>query len=579
MENTIPNIPVESVSAIVQAVDPNEPPPKRKPGRPKGSGKKQPPDPTIISEKIKRPVGRPRKDGLPAGSVGARKANQQRRSSVKLSADAPQLPPGVPFPGAYYSQHPGIPPPWQGFTPQAPQFTPPITNGNAVPNAQHHSIDPNLNRDEWAELSCTKPNILMQSLLGAIAAPNPIASGGPTVEEAFRSHLASLMPSQNQNKDAHSIPSLYSHRFLYWDPLPLVLAGIHCTACGSTLQNRGRIRSGPVKVYDLDKPFFIIGCEYACKSASCVASTTPEGRKFASTDASVMQGLPVRLREEFPARLLQGDADLGPGGNVWNWHAVGVSKTLWNMVKACLKVGMPKDNILNIINAVQNPPADEKRDQDQEYDVDNGGVGADIFRREIDNNNQDAIGEFSDAWKADSSAPEPGPSTQTHPTMPQPSSSALGSATPDHPAPPASASVQPQPQPQPQPQAQAPPQVQQFAFGQPGPYVSYAYPGYSYYPQHPQNQSAPPPPISQPHTPSEQNGLKRAYGYGETSSEVAILEPSQKRTRHCCKCGSQDCKGKGGRTFCMNACQDCGKIDCKGRNSRRPDKVCSEAWN
>jgi hypothetical protein len=29
----------------------------------------------------------------------------------------------------------------------------------------------------------------------------------------------------------------------------------------------------------------------------------------------------------------------------------------------------------------------------------------------------------------------------------------------------------------------------------------------------------------------------------------------------------------------MNACQDCGKIDCKGRNSRRPDKVCSEAWN
>jgi hypothetical protein len=104
-----------------------------------------------------------------------------------------------------------------------------------------------------------------------------------------------------------------------------------------------------------------------------------------------MQGLPVRLREEFPARLLQGDADLGPGGNVWNWHAVGVSKTLWNMVKACLKVGMPKDNILNIINAVQNPPADEKRDQDQEYDVDNGGVGADIFRREIDNNNQVCI--------------------------------------------------------------------------------------------------------------------------------------------------------------------------------------------
>jgi hypothetical protein len=82
-------------------VDPNEPPPKRKRGRPKGSGKKQPPDPAIISEKIKCPVGRPRKDGLPAGSVSARKANQQPRSSVKLSVDALQPPPGVPFPGVH----------------------------------------------------------------------------------------------------------------------------------------------------------------------------------------------------------------------------------------------------------------------------------------------------------------------------------------------------------------------------------------------------------------------------------------------------------------------------------------------
>jgi hypothetical protein len=81
------------------AVDPNAPPPKRKPGRPKGSGKKPPPDPTIITERIKRPVGRPRKDGLPAGSVGARRANQLRRSSAKMSTEAPQLPPGIPFAG------------------------------------------------------------------------------------------------------------------------------------------------------------------------------------------------------------------------------------------------------------------------------------------------------------------------------------------------------------------------------------------------------------------------------------------------------------------------------------------------
>jgi hypothetical protein len=62
---------------------------------------KQPPDPAIISEKIKHPVDCPRKDGLPAGSVGTQKANQQPRSSVKLSADALQPLPGVPFPGVH----------------------------------------------------------------------------------------------------------------------------------------------------------------------------------------------------------------------------------------------------------------------------------------------------------------------------------------------------------------------------------------------------------------------------------------------------------------------------------------------
>jgi hypothetical protein len=63
-----------SVSAILtpkgldSPVNP-EVPVKRKPGRPKGSGKK--PVPEDDPPKIKRPVGRPRKDGLPAGSVNA----------------------------------------------------------------------------------------------------------------------------------------------------------------------------------------------------------------------------------------------------------------------------------------------------------------------------------------------------------------------------------------------------------------------------------------------------------------------------------------------------------------------------
>lgn len=62
------------------------------------------------------------------------------------------------------------------------------------------------------------------------------------------------------------------------------------------------------------------------------------------------------------------------------------------------------------------------------------------------------------------------------------------------------------------------------------------------------------------------------------SASVTASNSNKRSPRHCSKCGSQDCKGKGGRSFCMNACQDCGKLECKGRNSRRPDKKCSEGW-
>lgn len=241
----------------------------------------------------------------------------------------------------------------------------------------------------------TKPDKFMHELLTALAAPNPLPSAGPTVEDTFKSHLTSLSLSASQNKEAHALPSLYStlksfwlpsspaylsliasgpnartpseHRFLYWDPLPLVFNGIGCSSCNTPLSNRGRIRSGPIKVYDLEKPFFIIGCEYACRSSTCTTNATPDGRKFASTDASIMRALPARLKEEFPARLLQSDADLGGGANVWNWHAMGVSKSLWNMVKGCLRVGMSKDATIHVICAIQNPlKEDRERHEMQE---------------------------------------------------------------------------------------------------------------------------------------------------------------------------------------------------------------------
>jgi hypothetical protein len=66
-------------------------PQKRKPGRPKGSTKKalssiDPPPP-----KVKRPVGRPRKDGFPAGSVGPTRVRppKQPRTNQAPSASAP----------------------------------------------------------------------------------------------------------------------------------------------------------------------------------------------------------------------------------------------------------------------------------------------------------------------------------------------------------------------------------------------------------------------------------------------------------------------------------------------------------
>ena len=71
-----------------------EQPVKRKPGRPKGSGKK-PVDPNA-PPKIKRPVGRPRKDGLPAGSVGPRRPSRPRKRPPGTFASGPQ-----PSPGAY----------------------------------------------------------------------------------------------------------------------------------------------------------------------------------------------------------------------------------------------------------------------------------------------------------------------------------------------------------------------------------------------------------------------------------------------------------------------------------------------
>jgi hypothetical protein len=124
-----------------------------------------------------------------------------------------------------------------------------------------------------------------------------------------------------------------------------------------------------MKVYDLEKPFFVIGCEYVCKSAACVANVSAEGRKFASTDRSILRSLPRRLRDEFPAYIMQGNGGLGSGPQVWNWQATGVSRSLWNMVKGCLKTGMSRDAILIIFRSIQNGAPNEQVQVEEEEEA------------------------------------------------------------------------------------------------------------------------------------------------------------------------------------------------------------------
>ena len=360
---------------------------KRRPGRPKGSTKKNLlAGTTTIPPKIKRPVGRPRKDGFPAGSVGPTRMKRERQGVVRAYISEARE---QPFINVLQMQFPSTPVSNMGY--------PGVISYNAFPNGTLHqaapagsptlperqalpyNIDPSLDRDEWATLAETDRNQFLSTLLSAFSAPNPVSTAGPTVEEAFKSHLVSLSPNPGH---AQSTPSLYSilktfwlpsspvyfaltasastartpseHRFLYWDPQPLVFNGISCPSCGSPLINRGRISSGPVKVYDIEKPFFIVGCEYACTSQQCVAATSSqEGRKFASTDSSILRALPPRLKDEFPAKLIFGDADAGSGPDIWNWEAFGVSVALWNMVLGSLRAGLKKDAILSIVRAVQ----------------------------------------------------------------------------------------------------------------------------------------------------------------------------------------------------------------------------------
>ncbi|THG96200.1 hypothetical protein EW026_g5592 [Hermanssonia centrifuga] len=562
------------------ATDPTaspETPAKRRPGRPKGSGKKAI-DMSSPESRSKRPVGRPRKDGLPAGSVGPKRPGRPRKrppgSFATGSGSNRQSPVLMPYSA----------PPFADAAQWHPSMSvPPMASLSRAPPPMAFPIDPSLDRDNWPDLSRHRPDAFLHALVTALSSPHPVSTAGPSVEEAFKAHLVSLAP--NGKNASPAIPSLYSvlktfwlpsspayfsltasasttrtpseHRFLYWDPQPLVFNGIACPACSAPLVNQGRIVSGPIKIYDLGKPFFIIGCEYACRSQVCLPPGTPgDGRKFASTDVSILRSLPPKLRDEFPARLIQNAGptpDLGSAADVWSWRGMGISSALWNMVRACLRHGLQKDAVLNIVQNVVDGTSEEfwvpqqqmsvtplKRKSDAAEEEEGDGDGEEDDEADEDEQNdatpaleKSAVEEFHEAWNANNGAGPSNAVPETGPNDPNGAPPPLGPPPPEYGHP----------------------------FAQQHPYLPYGYPPYGYYP--------PPPPAQ---------SLKRTFALVDGGDDTPLHGPVHKRVRHCVKCGSNECKGKGGRAFCTNPCQDCGKLECKGRNSKRPDRTCADAW-
>jgi hypothetical protein len=327
-------------------------PPKRRPGRPKGSGKK-PVDPNA-PPKVKRPVGRPRKDGLPAGSLGPARATSISTRSRK----AP--------PGQYATRADTAGPSVKWEQPND------VGLAHALSGGSSHGLPTPVLGNEWSTLLRADKNAFLHNLVLSLGPIKP----AETAREAFTTHLLALKPN-------NGIPYLYSvvrtfwipcspaffslvtpsgigrpvqtpDRFFYWDPLPLIVMGLPCPgACGGVLEGHGRIPHGVLAVHDIRDPFYIIGAEYVCTSEKCVAACGPEGRILSSVDGSVMRALPPGLRKEFPAHLLNTDNDRGAGEDAWNWSVCGVSNGLWDLVRSALRVSTAPAGILELIRCTR----------------------------------------------------------------------------------------------------------------------------------------------------------------------------------------------------------------------------------
>ncbi|TFY82746.1 hypothetical protein EWM64_g1274 [Hericium alpestre] len=178
------------------------PPVKRGPGRPKGSGVKAKfidPNAPVVP---KRPVGRPRKDGLPAGSVPRQPPSSTRKRKIAApgtfaaSGDSPQQ---LQMASASAPPYMGVPPYNYQPVPSTSNQMWPVSTGYSTLSAALQSeppprrteslgpsatrattIDPSLAQDDqWAELLQIDANALLQQLVTALQTPNPISPGHP----------------------------------------------------------------------------------------------------------------------------------------------------------------------------------------------------------------------------------------------------------------------------------------------------------------------------------------------------------------------------------------------------------------
>lgn len=272
-----------------------------------------------------------------------------------------------------------------GAQEQTPGRTEPETT-EATPSVHSSNIDPSLLGNQGPSYQRANEERFLHALIAALSKlPYPPAASGTTVEQAFRTHLMSLSPKENKQQSfSPDTPSLYSvmktfwlpsspsyfsltssastsripseHRFIYWDPLPLLFNGLACPTCAAPLANKGRIQTGPIMVHDLEKPFYIIGCKYECMNSDCKTGSGNSPSTYASTDGRILRALPEVLKKEFPAHLAKSvkandvvEGELGPDDTVWSFKVLGVSTALWNLVRGLVALGMGEAAIMSIL--------------------------------------------------------------------------------------------------------------------------------------------------------------------------------------------------------------------------------------